>query len=96
MLKSYKAVYNHGNVEWIDDPPDFEYTPILIVVEEPGTTGLDKGVVLDSDCNGDLLATILDQWLPESRSKVAAKFGDPLLWQEQERQDRPQPGREES
>lgn len=92
MLKSYKAIYNHGNVEWVDDPPDSEYTPILVVVEEPGVSA---SPVKDT-CNGTLLVTLLDNWSTESRSATVDKFGDPLHWQKGQRQERSQPGREEA
>lgn len=96
MLKSYKAIYNHGNIEWLDGPPDSEYTPILIVVEEPGAAALDGDNTLKNTCNGNRLVTILDNWPSELRSEAADKFGDPLHWQKEQQQERPQPGREEA
>jgi hypothetical protein len=87
MLKSYEAIYDHGRVEWIGAGPRLEHGPVLVVVEETadefktGTT------------NGDRLADILDGLNAARRKSLTKKFGDPVTWQREERQERQLPGR---
>lgn len=35
MLKSYEAIYNHGKIEWLSEPPAGERFHVLVVVEQP-------------------------------------------------------------
>jgi hypothetical protein len=35
MLKSYEAIYNHGKVEWLSEPPAGERFRMLVVIEQP-------------------------------------------------------------
>jgi hypothetical protein len=35
MLKSYEAIYDHGRIQWLSEPPKSERFKILVVVEHP-------------------------------------------------------------
>ncbi len=96
MAKHYRAIYDHGTVEWIDGPPDIEYASIVVVVDE--TT--EKAVVGDnqqqkSNHNGDVLVSLIERWPESDRHILEEKFGDPVRWQQEQRQERPLSGREE-
>lgn len=32
MLKSYEAIYDHGQIHWLDTPPDVEEARIIVTV----------------------------------------------------------------
>lgn len=90
MLKSYEAIYDHGRVEWIGASPKLDHGPILVVVEEtPDASGAGTS-------NGDRLADMLDGLNATRRACLSEKFGDPVAWQREERQERQLPGREQS
>ncbi|NOT83637.1 MAG: hypothetical protein HOP02_02410 [Methylococcaceae bacterium] len=35
MLKSYEAIYDHGNIQWLSEPPKVEHFKMLVVIEQP-------------------------------------------------------------
>ena len=37
MLKSYEAIYDHGRIQWLSEPPKGEHFKMLIVVEQSET-----------------------------------------------------------
>ena len=37
MLKSYEAIYDHGKIEWLSEPPSGGRFKMLIVIEQPDT-----------------------------------------------------------
>jgi hypothetical protein len=44
MLKSYEAIYDHGQIRWLETPPDVEEARVIITVlaattAEANTTG---------------------------------------------------------
>ncbi len=34
MLKSYEAIYDHGRIQWLSEPPKAEHFKMLVVVEQ--------------------------------------------------------------
>lgn len=38
MLKSYEAIYDHGQIRWLEAPPDVEEARVIITVLEPSAT----------------------------------------------------------
>jgi hypothetical protein len=92
MLRSYEAIYDHGRLEWIDPPPDFDHARVVVVVEEsPEAERAPGGLAVP---NGDGLAALIEQWRPDARAQAVEKFGLPTSWQREQRRERPQPGRE--
>ncbi len=89
MLKSYEAIYDHGRVEWIGVGPRLAHGRVLVVVEEALETS-EAG-----STNGDRLADILEGLDATRRKSLTEKFGDPIAWQREERQERQLPGREQ-
>ncbi|MBL7644995.1 MAG: hypothetical protein JNK74_02285 [Candidatus Hydrogenedentes bacterium] len=89
MLKSYEAIYDHGRVEWIGSEPRLEHGRVLVVVEEA------PDVSEAGSTNGDRLADLLEGLETTRRKSLTEKFGDPVAWQREERQERQQPGREQ-
>ena len=90
MLKSYEAIYDHGRVEWIGTGPRLDHGRVLVVVDEaPNACEV-------SAINGDRLADLLESLDSTRRKSLMEKFGDPVAWQREERQDRQLPGREQS
>ena len=88
MLKSYEAIYDHGRVEWIGAGPRLDHGRVLVVVEE----SIDS--VEAEKTNGDRLADILESLGEHARKATSEKFGDPVSWQRNERQEQTLPGRE--
>jgi hypothetical protein len=79
MLKSYKAIYDHGRLEWLDTPPRTTRTRVLVIVDEHETTST---------------TTVNDPDVAELLEQIAARaFGDPFAWQRAERAEHDLPGR---
>jgi hypothetical protein len=38
MLKSYEAIYDHGRIQWLSEPPKAEHFKLLVVVEQSETS----------------------------------------------------------
>lgn len=38
MLKSYQAIYDHGKLEWLSEPPAGKRFPMVVVIEQPDET----------------------------------------------------------
>ena len=38
MLKSYEAIYDHGRIQWLSEPPKVEHFKMLVVVEQSETS----------------------------------------------------------
>lgn len=89
MLRSYEAIYDHGRVEWIGAGPRLDHGRVLVVVEEA------PDVLEGGTTNGDRLADFLEGLDATRRKSLTEKFGDPVAWQREERQDRQLPGREQ-
>jgi hypothetical protein len=90
MLKSYDAIYDHGRVKWIGVGPRLAHGRVLVVVEEAPDIS-DAG-----STNGDRLADMLEGLNSARRKSLTEKFGDPVAWQREERQERQLPGREQN
>jgi hypothetical protein len=89
MLPTYEAVLQGGRIEWTGDapqplPPDQR---IRVLV-----TWLDVPAAVPDPERGRRMAAALERL---AASGVHEKFGDPLVWQREERRDRPLPGRDE-
>jgi hypothetical protein len=37
MLKTYEAIYDHGKIHWLSEPPRGEHLRVVVVVEQPET-----------------------------------------------------------
>jgi hypothetical protein len=85
MLKSYEAIYENGQINWVNDKPSVSKAKVIVVVEE------DQDDQWDTVPNGTGLAEILDRIA--ATCDVASSFGDPIKWQQETRQDRPLHGR---
>ena len=44
MLNSYEAIYDHGQIEWVDQPPPLEKAHVIITVL-PAANETDMAVV---------------------------------------------------
>lgn len=87
MLRTYEAIYDHGNVRWLDTPPDAEGARLLITVlssgaVKPAATGAMPTKSLEDALNAVVL-------LNPYRDVV-----DPVVWQRDIRNERVLPGRD--
>jgi hypothetical protein len=85
MLKTFKAWLRGNRLEWIGDAPD-ELGEQMLQVH---VTFLDDKPVLESKTRGQRMAEILANL---AASQVLGDI-DPVLWQQEIRQDRSLPGR---
>ncbi len=86
MLSSYEAIYENGQLHWLNESPNRDNVKVIVTLLEP---------VSESTAdipNGRELAQLLEEMAAVG---VADAFGDPLEWQSQTRQDKILPGREE-
>ena len=79
MIKSYEAIYDHGQIEWLNEKPLCEKARIVIVVDDQNQE------VSKPEPNGKRFVALAKQL---AQTGFADKFGDPLQWQISERQDR--------
>jgi hypothetical protein len=87
MLKTYEAIYDHGNVRWLDTPPDAEGARLLVTVLPSGTVKpAATGVMPAKSLEDALKAVVL---LNPYRDAV-----DPVAWQRDIRNERALPGRD--
>jgi hypothetical protein len=84
MLKTFKAWLKGNHLEWIDDLPTLGEQQIPVHV-----TLLENESVIDKQARGRRMAEILEK-LAESRALTDL---DPVIWQQETRQDRSLPGR---
>ena len=85
MLKTYEAIFDHGNVRWLDKPPDAEGARLLVTVlssVKPAATE----VMPPKSLEDALKAAVL---LNPYRDVV-----DPVAWQRDIRNERALPGRD--
>ena len=83
MLSSYEAIYEKGQLHWLNEAPNRDNVKVIVTLLEPvSETATDIP-------NGRELAQLLEEMA------AAGAFGDPLEWQSQTRQDNSLPGSEE-
>nr|WP_290222487.1 hypothetical protein [Trichocoleus desertorum] len=84
MLKTFKAWLKGSRLEWIDDVPDLGQEMLQVHV-----TLLDQQPTLEPKTRGQRMAEIL----AELATTQALSEVDPVLWQQETRQDRSLSGR---
>jgi hypothetical protein len=84
MLKTFKAWLKGNHLEWIDDLPTLGEQQIPVHV-----TLLENESVIDKQARGRRMAEILEK-LAQSRALTDV---DPVIWQQETRQDGLLPGR---
>ncbi|MEH2180428.1 hypothetical protein [Nostoc sp.] len=84
MLKTFRAWLKGSHLEWIDDVPLLEDQQIPVHV-----TLLENESVIDKQARGRRMAEILEK-LAVSQTLTDV---DPVIWQQETRQDRLLPGR---
>jgi len=83
MLKTFKAWLKGSRLEWIDDVPELGQEMLQVHV-----TLLDQQADLELKTRGQRMAEILEKLAAtQSLSNV-----EPILWQQETRQDRSLPG----
>lgn len=84
MLKTFRAWLKGSRLEWIDDVPALgeKLTPVHVTL-------LENEQVIDKKTRGQRMAEILEK-LAMSQTMTDI---DPILWQQETRQDRSLPGR---
>lgn len=96
MLKSYEAIYDHGQIQWLGTAPKFKRARVVLVADD--TTELEvleeKGLVVEEQSNGARLVSILRATPSEMLASISEKYGDPVEWQREQRKDPVLPGRE--
>ncbi|BBD68232.1 hypothetical protein NIES4072_44560 [Nostoc commune NIES-4072] len=84
MLKTFRAWLKGSRLEWIDDVPTLGEQQIPVHV-----TLLENESVIDKQTRGQRMAEILEK-LAGSQAFTDV---DPVIWQQETRQDRSLPGR---
>ena len=65
MLKSYEAIYDHGRIQWLSEPPKTERFKMVVVVEQPEP-------IADEQTAELLLAETSGAWGEKSLAEVMA------------------------
>ncbi len=84
MLKTFRAWLKGSRLEWIDDVPTLGEQQIPVHV-----TLLENESVIDKQARGQRMAEILEKLAVNQ----ALTDVDPVIWQQETRQDRSLPGR---
>ena len=84
MLKTFKAWLRGSRLEWIGDVPERREQMFQVHV-----TFLDDKPVIEPETRGKKMAEILEKLAANQVSGII----DPVVWQQETRQDRSLPGR---
>lgn len=87
MLQTYEAIYEHGNVRWLDAPPEMNEARLLVTVL-PNTA---TQSATPEATHGNNLANALKAAVLLNPYRDVA---DPVAWQREIRHDRALPGRD--
>lgn len=99
MLKSYEAIYDHGQIKWLGEAPRIKRMRVVLVADDANELeGLPETTtpVAETQGNGARLVSILRATQPELLASIAEKYGDPSEWQREQRIDRVLSGREDN
>ena len=91
MLKSYEAIYDHGRLQWLGEVPRFKRVRVVLVADD--SDELKDNPMIQA--NGSQLVEIITATPLEISASIAEKYGDAVVWQREQRQERPLPGRED-
>lgn len=91
MLKSYEAIYDHGRLQWLGEVPRFKRVRVVLVADD--SDELKDNPIIQA--NGSQLVEIITAMPLEISASIAEKYGDAVVWQREQRQERPLPGRED-
>ena len=96
MLKSYEAIYDHGRIKWLGEPPGFKRMRVVLVADDANELEElpETPPAAETQRNGARLVNILSATPTKLLASIAGKYGDPLEWQRDQRKDRVLPGRE--
>jgi len=94
MLKSYEAIYDHGRIQWIGVAPRFKRVRVVLVADDANELEETQEANLNQQ-NGARLVGIKRATPSDVLESIGEKYGDPLIWQSEQRQDRRLPGRED-
>ncbi len=85
MARTYKAILNGDQVEWLDGPPETnERTPVQIIVPEKTQR---QPPQTEEKTAGEFLQVLADM-------NAFTEIIDPVAWQRGQRKDRPLPHRD--
>ena len=93
MLKNYEAIKDNVHINCLGDSPSFNKAQELLVADDSNEMEATQGINLAKP-NRAQLVKIIRATPPEVLQSIAEKFGDPLVWQREQRQDRPLTGQE--
>ncbi|NOT85945.1 MAG: hypothetical protein HOP02_14450 [Methylococcaceae bacterium] len=98
MLKSYEAIYDHGQLQWLGTAPNFKRARVVLVVDDTSELEApsERDLVAGQLKNGARLVSILRATPLELSASIAEKYGDPVEWQREQRQERVLPGRQDA
>lgn len=93
MLKSYQAIYDHGTLQWIGNPPTVKRAHVVLVFDDSQDIA-EYPRLSEVNKNGAKLLEIIKSAPVEVTQGIVEKFGDGAEWQCEQRHDRALPGRE--
>ncbi|MEI6415726.1 MAG: hypothetical protein WCP34_15910 [Pseudomonadota bacterium] len=67
MLKSYEAIYDHGNLTWLGDAPLIEYERVLVITESHAEL---MPNIRHEDVVENIIKTTFGAWGKRSREEV--------------------------
>ncbi|MEQ1638890.1 MAG: hypothetical protein ABL903_19700 [Methylococcales bacterium] len=90
MLKSYEAIYDHGQIQWLGIAPTFKRARVVLVADDENELEAltETGLVAEKQSNGVRLVSILRTTPSELLASIAEKYGEPVEWQLEQRKDR--------
>jgi len=74
MLKSYEAIYDHGQIRWLDAPPDVDEARLIVTLLPWVETGTKNPESATSQSADALLADTAGAWGQRSLAEVHAQI----------------------
>ena len=94
MLKSYQAIYDHGTLKWLGNPPTLKRAHVVLVFDDNQDLAENPQSNVPTK-NGARLVEIIKSAPVEITQGIVEKFGDGVEWQCEQRHERVLSGRDQ-
>lgn len=88
MQKCYEAIYDHGELEWLGEPPNFQHAQMIVVTgDDDELAEFHKTVTALELPDGVSMFSLLRVMSPEQLMNLAKNSNDSVDWQNLQQKD---------
>lgn len=88
MQKCYEAIYDHGKLEWLGTPPNFQHAQMIVVTgDDEELTEFHNTITALKLPDGVNVFALLRAMSPEQLMNLAKNGGDSVGWQSLQQKD---------